>query len=92
MVIALNTYVLVMVSREVWDLAPRSGAHDSTTIEVINKAKQIQAEYGVWQHLGSHLSDRAPVARCPVVAGVPLPFAVLNALLGGRWIFLFHLL
>ena len=40
MVIALNTYVLVMVSREVWDLAPRSGAHDSTTIEVINKAKQ----------------------------------------------------
>ena len=113
-VIVLNIYVLVMVSRVVWDLAPMSS--DSKTDKIIYKAKRAfkSSMYndfdiisflrscsggerglhhaarravlngvlsalcvriwlqGVWQHLGRHLGDRAPVARRADVAGVPL--------------------
>ena len=91
-VIAHNIYVLVMVSREVWDLAPRSGAHASTTDEVINKAKQAFKSSIVF---GSILGVTWVIGLLSLVVPSSLAynysFAVLNAL-GGVWIFWFHLL
>ena len=91
-VISLNIYVLVMVSREVWDLAPMPGAHDSTTDAVIYKAKRAFKSSMVF---GSILGVTWALGLLSLVVPSSLvyhySFAVFNAL-GGVWIFGFHLL
>ena len=91
-VIVLNMYVLVMVLRVVWDLSPSPSAHDSTTDEIITKAKRAFKSSMVF---GSILGVTWALGLLSLVVPSSLAyhysFAVFNAL-GGLWIFGFHLL
>jgi len=91
LVIALNAYVLVQVSREVWGIGVVNKS-DSSTAEIIGKTKRAAKASLVF---GSILGITWVFGLLSLVVPDSLVFnyffAICNAL-GGLWIFAFHLL
>ena len=92
-VITLNIYVLVQVSREVWDIGVmRPAASDSRTSEIIAKAKRAaKSSLAFGSILGITWVFGLLSLIMPSSVAFHYLFAVCNAL-GGLWIFGFHLL
>jgi len=90
-VIALNVYVLVQVSREVWGLGVLNRS-DSQTTEIIAKAKRaFKSSLAFGSILGITWVFGLLSLVVPSSVAFHYTFAVCNAL-GGLWILGFHLL